>query len=254
MWCFLDESYPPEGGVTAIAGCLMQTRAVQRLDRELFVARRTHFGDEHARDLHRELKGKDLLSRQSFIRLARHGEQKNHAVASDVLDACVRIRGTHPIYVFGAVVYGAHDLLTTVTEKKLMKPLTHILNLVSSSAGMINPRDRVNLVFDEQLGTRADVAIRARQFIAGVELPNVSPYPLSAVSNVSPGIQLADLCAFILGRQAIGDRNFLPWMSKLRRLEWRGHVHRRGQHGLAIFQRNGDGQIVRISGWKSLKK
>ena len=42
--------------------CRWQTQTVRKLDREMFDARRRHFGDEHARDGNRELKGMQLLS------------------------------------------------------------------------------------------------------------------------------------------------------------------------------------------------
>jgi hypothetical protein len=251
MWCFLDESIPDEGGATVIAGCLMQTRTIRRLDRELFVIRRDRFGDAHARDLTKEIKGQTLLSKQSFKMADRHGQSINHNVAADIFNVCTRMRGRHPIHIVGSVVYGTERLLTEATGPRLQRPLTHILNAISDAACRINPNDRVNLVFDEQLGIRAGIAARARQFISGVDLPNVSHFPLSAVSHVTPGLQLADLCAYILGRQAMGDARFGVWMSRVRGHVWvgrNGNGFRRS--GIAIFEQLPSGEIARRPCWR----
>lgn len=249
MWCFLDESYPPEGNVTAVVACLMQTAAVRKIDREMFVARRNRLGEEHARNLRRELKGQWLLSNQSFRFLAKYGHSVNHELANDVLNACFAMRPRHPIYIFGAVVRGARDLLTNPGGTRLAKPLAQILNRASLAAIRLNAKDRVNLVFDEQIGTRADVAIRARRFISGVKLPNVSHYPLSGVSNVSPGIQLADIGAYILGRRGACDHRFDVWMARLRRLEWHGMVGGKHSRGIMFFNREENGDFVRCRAW-----
>lgn len=249
MWCFLDESYPPEGNVTAVVACLMQSATVRRLDREMFLARRNRLGEGHARDLKRELKGQWLLSNQSFKLLAKYGHSTNQDLVNDVLNASFIIRSQHPIYLFGAVVRGARDLLTNPGGTQLAKPLVQILRRVSRAAIRLNPKDRVNLVFDEQIGTRADVSIRARRFISGVRLPNVSHYPLSSVSNVSPGIQLADIGAYILGRRGACDHRFDVWMARLRRLEWRETVHGRHTSGIMFFNREENGSFSKCRAW-----
>jgi hypothetical protein len=242
VWCFFDESFPPEGGVTAITACLMQEKAVRALDRVMFSARQDHFGREHAKSLTNELKGTELLSKNSFRMAKKYGSSRNHMVAADILNGCHVIHYQHPIRIFGCIIYGKEsDLQRAVDATRLERPLVDMLRKVSISATQIKPNERVHIVFDEQLGVRADVAIRTRQFVAGVGLKNVSKYPLASVSNVSPGVQLADICTYILGRRAVGDIASMRWMSMLRRLEWHGRNNGHKSRGIVCYSRDGKG-------------
>jgi len=107
----------------------------------------------------------------------------------------------------------------------------------------------VNLVFDEKLADR-DAAISIRRFVSGVELPNVSHYPLVGVSHVSPGIQLADIGAYILGRRAVGNKSFQVWLTRLRNLEWSGQVEGRGRMGIQRWDSLPGGQVKVRKKWE----
>ncbi len=252
MWCFFDESYPSDRDVTAIVACLMQSRTVRVLDKLLYEARREFFGQDHARDLTQELKGKDLLSNYAIKMQTKHGQSRNLEFVDRVLNGCNGLRHTeNRIYLFSAVIYGAREMLTKVQNPKLDKPIARMLDHVSAAACRINPKDRVNLVFDEQLGTRAAVSIRTRRFVAGVALRNVSHFPLSGVSNVIPGIQLADIGAAIVGKRAAGDKRFDVWVNKLNVLTWRGHVDGKLRKSLMFFEKI-DGVIRHRSGFREM--
>ncbi|MFH1924333.1 MAG: DUF3800 domain-containing protein [Planctomycetota bacterium] len=241
MWCFFDESYPPEGGVTSVVACLMRNETVRELDQIIYRARQTHFGRKHARNLQHELKGKNLLSATSFRMAEKHGYSVNHSLVQDVLAECAKIKVKYTILVFGAAVYGAQDILKRVGEEKLAFPIVEVLKRVSAAAAELAIGRTVNLVFDEKLADR-DAAIAIRRFVSGVKLPNVSHYPLIGVSHVSPGIQLADIGAYILGRRAAGDRRFTSWMTKLRNLEWSGQVEGRERMGIQRWDTLPNGQ------------
>lgn len=251
MWCFFDESYPPEGGVTSVIACLMRNETVRELDQILYSARQTHFGRENARELRHELKGKDLLSSTSFRKAEKHGYSINHALVQDVLAKCATATADHKILIFGAAVYGvgAKDILKRVGKETLTFPIVEVLKRVSAAATELATGRIVNLVFDEKLADR-DAAISIRRFVSGVKLPNVSHYPLVGVSHVSPGIQLADIGAYILGRRAVGDKRFQVWLTRLRNLEWSGQVDGRNRMGIQRWDSLPDGRAKVRKKWE----
>ena len=117
----------------------------------------------------------------------------------------------------------------------------------------MNSDRSVTLVFDDQLADR-NTSISIRRFVAGVNLPNVSHYPLIGVSHVSPGIQLADLGAFIIGRRAVGDMKFNVWLSRLREIEWNGDINGKPRRGIDRWTSLGDGTVSYRRNWESAKK
>jgi hypothetical protein len=251
VWCFFDESYQQaNGGVTAIAACLMNDHTVRGLDLVLYNARRKHFGRDHAKDLTKELKGSALLSSASFRQMEKFGNNRNHDLASQIFRDCVKFRREHPIWIFGSVVYGALGVLTRLGTHRLVRPVTDILDKVSAAACAANHTRRVNLVFDNQIcGQEPAIAAAVRRFVSGVGLPNVSHYPLIGVSHVSPGIQLADICAFILGRRAVGDSNFDPWLNRMQQLEWVGTVNGYPRTGIQRWEEDIYGKLA-VCPWK----
>ena len=106
------------------------------------------------------------------------------------------------------------------------------------------------LYIDGPLGAKADLAISTRRFVSGVQLSNVSHYPLVAVSHVSPGVQLADIGAYILGRRAAGDHKFNVWIQRLRNLEWSGEVDGRNRMGIQRYQRLPNGEFKIRKRWE----
>ena len=65
MWLFVDETWSPQSLCPAFGimlGVLVQHDQLEQLDRFLFAVRRKYYGEDHARNLHHELKGKDLFS------------------------------------------------------------------------------------------------------------------------------------------------------------------------------------------------
>lgn len=248
MWCFFDESYPPECGVTSVIACLMRNETVRELDQIIYRAQRTHFGRKRARNLRYELKGRELLSANSFRMAERHGYSINHSLVQDVLADCAKAEEEHRILVFGAAVYGAQDILKRVGEEKLAFPIVEILRRVSVAARDLAAGRAVNLVFDEKLADR-DASISIRRFVSGVKLPNVSHYPLVGVSHVSPGIQLADIGAYILGRRAAGDERFKVWLTRLRNLEWSGVVGKYNRMGIQRWDSLPDGRVTVRKRW-----
>jgi len=169
VWCFFDESYHPEnGGITAIAGCLVGEHSVKGLDIVLYQARRKHFGREHARDLTKELKGNALLSKGSFDRLAKFGDSRNHELTRQIFRDCITFRHKHPLWLFGSIVHGTLGVLTRLGADRLNSPFADMIDKVSACASVHSPRSRVNLVFDSQIcGQEPKIAAAVRRFVCG---------------------------------------------------------------------------------------
>lgn len=75
----------------------------------------------------------------------------------------------------------------------------------------------------------------------------MNPYPLIGVSNVWPGLQLADIVAHILGRYASDDKRFGFYHKKIIKVQTVGEDHRNKQvFGFLRLQwRGGDDFVVR---------
>ena len=131
MWCFFDESYPTDTALTSVVACLMRNEAVAKLDQILYQARKKHLGTAHAKDLHREIKGQQLLSANSFRMAKKHKHSCNHQVAKDILSECAALTGEYQIRVFAAAVYGEKDILKRVNQAKLTAPIVHMLRTIS---------------------------------------------------------------------------------------------------------------------------
>jgi hypothetical protein len=244
VWCFFDESYPNGCDVACVVACLMNDAALERVDQILYRARHSHFGSKNAKDLLHEIKGSELLSNYAFKMHEKYGHSCNLEASKDILRECSLLSGPLTIRVFGAAVYGEREILKRVAQQKLAYPLAEMLKRISFAATEASCSRPVSLVFDEKLTDR-DVSISIRRFVAGINLPNVSHFPLISVSNVSPGIQLADLGAFILGRRAAGDARFVQWLARLKGMEWKGFINGRERFGIKRWDSDGAG-IVRL--------
>jgi hypothetical protein len=68
-----------------LAGVVGNVEDFDLLDSALYAVRRKYYGASHARDLQRELKGKDLFSKASFAH-AQKGFARNLTVAREMPD------------------------------------------------------------------------------------------------------------------------------------------------------------------------
>lgn len=238
-WCFIDESWPePQAehvGVLAAVLCDWPTH--DRLERHCYHLRRKYYGEDHARDARRELKGRELLSNSTFKNMEKepNGFSKNLLIAKDLL----HFAHQEGIRVSAGVIFGAQKPPLLSPEPKLLAPpfkeLCHRLWSHLPEPGL------ANIVFDQRLGAEEGIAIAMRSYLAGLAQPHrIRPLPLVAVSTACAGLQLADLIAFILGRHAMGDPRFAPWYRLVGKLQIVGTDHRgRTVHGLFRLQWHG---------------
>lgn len=221
MWCFVDESWHEgkEEHVGVLAAALGNESDFERLNRHLFRIRKKFYGEEHARDLTRELKGSALFSNNSF----KHhdaGFSKNVSGGQEVIEWMLKSK----IRLVGICVYGdKKPPLLAPQHKQLAAPFRELCIRVIAS---VPAKQRGQLIFDQRLGAQEDISIAVHNYLAGIPDPKrLVPHPMIGVSNVWPGLQLADLVAHILGRYSIGDDRFQSFYRKLTRVQMVGEDH-----------------------------
>ena len=222
MWCFIDESW--HEGTKEQVGVLAATVGTKsdfdELGHALYRIRRKYFGEEHAKNLLSELKGKDLFSNLSFKR-QKAGYSKNLSVVREVLEwvAASNIR------FIGICIYGdTKPPLLTPDLKSLSTPFRELCVRVSAH---VPANQTGQMIFDQRLGAQENISVAVHNYLAGIrENQRLLPHPLIGVSNVWPGLQLADIVAYILGKYAVGDERFDFWYRQINRLQTVGTDHR----------------------------
>jgi hypothetical protein len=189
--------------------------------------RKKYYGEEHARDLKSELKGATLLSNSSFRQREKWGYSINLTIAREILEW---VKSTSIRYA-GISVYGNKKPPLLASDlKSLSAPFRELcIRLLSH----IPANQNAQLIFDQRLGAQEEISIAVHNYIAGIRegQRRITPNPAIGVSNVWPGLQLADIVAHILGKYAIGDKKFDTWYNGIKSLQIEGTDH----HGKPIF-------------------
>ena len=240
-WCFIDESWhsgqTEEIGVLGAAVCSWSVH--EALSRECYRVRRKYYGDDHARDSMRELKGKDLLGNSTFKYAQQHGLSKNHCVARELLEFAY----ANGIRITAITVFGKHKPQLLSPEPRMLA--APFRDLCVRLWAHLPDRAHGHIVFDQRLGAQEGISIAINNYLAGLEDPHrLRSMPLVAVSNVCAGLQLADLVAFIVGRYSAGDDRFLPWYKLVSRMQIRASDYRgRTVYGLERLDSSEDGRF-----------
>jgi hypothetical protein len=237
MWCFIDESWPESGSekVGILAAVLGRKEDFDDLGRFFYKVRKKYYGEDNARDLRSELKGSNLFSNQSF-KPRPEGYSKNLSLAREVIEWL----GTSNIRLVGICIYGdARPPLLSPDLKLLSTPFRELCVRILSH---IPDHALGHMVFDQRLGAQEDISISVHNYLAGIrENHRLNPHPLIGVSNVWPGLQLADIVAHVLGRHALGDRRFDFFYRKLIKVQTDGKDHRNQRvFGFMRLQWRGD--------------
>ena len=206
MWLFVDESWSPDNfspkyGV--LLGILIKDEDLSKLDKFLFNVRKKYYGSEHAKKANYELKGKNLLSNQ-ILRLVKPGKPlpKNICIVKEMLSYPIK-QGVF-LRIFASTVYSMnnkHPSLLSPKPRELSYPFKKMIENVSKAALEESPSHKVTLVFDQRTGAQNDIAIAINNYVGGTKIKNIGNYPYFAVSNVSPGVQFADIMAYLLSKR-----------------------------------------------------
>lgn len=233
-WCFIDESWHESKtehvGVLAAVVCSWSTH--EKLSHEMFRLRRKYFGEAHARDQTRELKGRELLSKASFKHVVAHNFSKNLTIAREILE----FAHDQNIRISAGAFYGDKQPPLLSSNPKLLAPPFREL-CVRLWSHLAAP-GHAHIVFDQRLGAQEGISIAMHNYLAGLTAPHrLLPLPLVAVSNICAGLQLADIVAYIIGRHSAGDDNFRSWYKLVSRLQIEAKDHqKRPIYGLFRLQ------------------
>ncbi|PLX99283.1 MAG: hypothetical protein C0623_09380 [Desulfuromonas sp.] len=226
MWLFVDESWPPENhnphfGV--LFGILVLENQLMRLDKFLYDTRKKYFGKENAKDKTKDLKGKQLLSKK-VLEMITPGKPfpNNISIVKEILSFPIVDHGDFYLKAFASTVFreDANPSLLSPDPKKLSRPFKEMLENVSQAAREDHKGKKVNLVFDQRLGAQQGIAIAIHNYINGMGLKNISSYPYFAVSNVSPGVQVADIMAHLLSKRAQKKQAVMSLYKSMCKLQW----------------------------------
>jgi hypothetical protein len=240
MWLFVDESWSPKNRNPAygvLFGVLVRHDQLDRLERLLYATRKKYYGSDNARDLRYELKGNELLSNYVLRMWRPRGVlPRNLCVVRELLS----YPRQHPdfyIRLFATTVYSSdsrHPSLLSPDPRNLSEPFRHLVETTSLAAAEDAPERTITLVFDQRLGAQKDIAIAVHNFVGGIQLPNVHRYPYFAVSNVSPGVQLADILAHLLSKRVQKVRAIMALYNDMKALQWES-TGRPKRYGFARF-------------------
>ena len=241
MWCFIDESWPESSGekVGTLAAALGNKEDFDDLGRFLYKVRKKYYGEANARDLRSELKGTHLFSNQSFKQHA-DGYSKNLSLAREVIEWLCNSK----IRLVGICVYG--DLRPPLLSPNIKVLSTPFRELCVRILSHVPNHALGHLVFDQRLGAQEDISISVHNYLAGIpEDQRLNPHPLIGVSNVWPGLQLADIAAHILGRHAMGDKRFDFYYRKIIKVQTDGKDHHNQRvFGFMRLQWKGDDNFI----------
>lgn len=251
MRCYFDESW--QESVTGLRigvlfGLLLDKAISCNLDNLLYQVRKKYYGKTQAKNRNSELKGNLLLSNQTFQIAARNPNVMpiNHCIAMEIISWCILSTDAK---VFASIVYGPDPHLKCMDPKHLELPFSDLCVKISQAASEIKPDHEVSLVFDQRLGAQKNIAISIYNFIGGSGLDNLNSHPYFGVSNVDPGIQVADIFAYIVGKRALKDQKFIHWYERIKKLQWSGKISGKKRWGFQRYDAQSDGSFNIRKGW-----
>lgn len=239
MWCYVDESWQrnDKEHVGVLAAVVGTEEIFESLSRRLFHLRKKYYGEEHARDMMRELKGAALLSSNSFKMQEQHGYSKNLAIAHEVF-AWVPLHAPG-LRMISISVYGdKKPPLLAPDPKKLSRPFKELCVRINSA---VPKGKRCQLVFDQRVSAQEGIAVAVVNYLAGMkENARIRKYPLMGVSNTIGGLQLADMAAYVMGKYNSGDERFLRYYRMLNKFQLHERFNSHEIHGFVRLQWDGE--------------
>jgi hypothetical protein len=213
MWFFVDESwsaddYDPKFGV--LLGVLVKDEDLGKFDKFIFNVRKKYYGSDQAKNKDFELKGSKLLNKY-ILKLY----QTNQTIPKNIciVKEMINYPTVSSLYmkIFASTVFSVtddHPPLLSPNPRSLSDPFKKLIENVSTAAQEDVPGRKVTLVFDQRIGVQKDIAIAIYNYVAGMRLSNIEIFPYFAVSNVSPGVQFADVMAYLLAKKHEQDPSY----------------------------------------------
>lgn len=233
MLFFIDESWQVVGGaqVGALGGVAIRRRGYNAFCREVYRIKGDVLGAQELTDS--EIKGNSAFSRASFKRQALHGDSHWIETAVRVFDALER----HGARVFA--IFTRHpDLLdlrhhaTTTLSQPYKQLLFDFRRYVEAEAA-----GDIGILHFDLRDVRQDeaAACTVQNYIARTDGGWADLFiqvPSFVVSSASPGLQAADLVAFLAAQRA--DRNARPELAEFQERLWQRRFTFRLEDGTLV--------------------
>lgn len=200
---FVDESYrkPDEPNAkSTFGGVLVREQAYRELDTKLFQLKRHFWNVENSYDF--ELKGR-LLMNEGALELPKNRE---------FIEQLIYLCREEDTILFAVVQDGS---ITLASESNRLPNLYRaLLWRVNTFMQEKFPEDRAVFFFDGiDHKTNQKVAISFNNFMQrhrwGKGYQNILPTPFFCDSEVSPGVQIADVLAYCVNERYVGRRGYL---------------------------------------------
>lgn len=220
MWCFIDETWIshsqiPNYTVGVIAGILAEDAILPQLDKLLYAVQRKYYGQDHAKDPSRELKGESLLSNMAFSLEERNVRSINLNIVKEILNY-LNAQGKEGRYLklFASAVYGQRPQLLCPDPKNMPLPYRTICRNISRAVADFDENQTAIMVYDQRFKAQTGLAIAMKAFVQGLKIPNLHPVPYFGVSHATPALQVSDILVHIIGksgRDTVDFNLFTKW-------------------------------------------
>lgn len=170
-----------------------------------------------------ELKGNRLLSSFHFKLEAKGIKSDGLNLVRDVLEYS-KSRGVH---IFASVVFSEEESsLACADANKLDRPFFFLFERIDLFMKENYPGLMAQLIFDDRgVETNRNISKSVSNFFhrsrAGQSFDRIVKVPCFAISSENVGIQIADICAYILGRRFTGDRAKIEFFKKVQDLQYK---------------------------------
>ncbi len=210
MLFFIDESWQLSEDKKYKAGVLcaipIDSQNFNDFSVQLFNLKKKHLGYENG---NLEIKGHRLLKRYYFkLEKKFPAESVQLNLARDILSLCEK----SGLKAFATVTFPKKELdLACANPNQLERPFFFLFERINQFMREKHPDMIAKLVFDDRdVQTNNRISASVSNFLnksqVGKTFDRILKVPLFAISKENAGIQMADICGYIIGRRFTGDR------------------------------------------------
>lgn len=169
-----------------------------------------------------ELKGDKLFKKYAFKCRDLYGSSRNLACADDLFQLCK----DSGVLAFATITKNPrHMALVTGTGRLLTTPYSYMLERIDKCMIEQFPDRMAKVLFDSRgLGTDEPLAVAWSNFLfrssVGQQFSKIVANPFFVVSRLTPGIQVADVFAYLAGQVVSGRLECQSYYQKLQELQW----------------------------------
>ncbi|HVA66227.1 MAG TPA: DUF3800 domain-containing protein [Elusimicrobiota bacterium] len=211
MLFFIDESWQLSADRKHKAGVLcaipIGSGNFNQFSLELFNLKKKHLGFVGG---NLEIKGHRLLQRYYFKLEKKFSDQSTQLnLARDILSLCEN----SGLKAFATVTFPKEELdLACANPNQLERPFFFLFERINQFMKENHPDMIAKLVFDDRdVQTNNRISASVSNFLhkshVGKSFDRILKAPLFAISKENAGIQMADICGYIIGRRFTGDRD-----------------------------------------------